>query len=328
MIVALAGGVGGAKLADGLYAELPPDELAVIVNTADDFVLHGLSISPDLDTVLYTLAGLANPETGWGIAGDTFSGLEMLARLGGPDWFRLGDRDLATHITRTTLLRAGRTLTEVAAHLAAALGLRARLLPMADERVETIVVTPEGDLAFQEYFVHRQCRDEVRAIRLDGIERATISPRLDEALSQARAIVFCPSNPIVSVGPILAVTGLRDRIRALGVPVVAVSPIIAGQAVRGPAARMLQGLGLEVSVTGVARLYADLDPVLLIDEADSHLAPEVAAAGARPVVAPIVMRTPGDRRMLARRVLELCREAAPRPSRADGASVQEKEEVR
>lgn len=304
MIVALAGGVGGAKLASGLYAELAPERLTVVVNTADDFELFGLSISPDLDTVLYTLADLANPQTGWGIQGDTANALQMLRRYGGPDWFWLGDRDLATHVTRTALLREGRSLSEVTAHLAASLGVYARLLPMTDARVRTIIETPGGPLAFQEYFVKRGCRDTVTGIRLEGIEVATVPPALDVALQQAEAIVFCPSNPFVSIGPILAVPGLRERIRALGVPVVVVSPIIAGQALKGPAARMLENLGQEVSVAGVARLYADLAPVLLIDESDRDLAPDVAAAGARPVVAPIIMQNMDDRRALARLVLD------------------------
>lgn len=304
MIVALAGGVGGAKLADGLYQVVPPDQLAIVVNTADDFVLHGLSISPDLDTVLYTLAGLANPQTGWGVRDDTFYTLEMLARYGGPAWFRLGDRDFATHITRTALLREGLRLTQVTAQLAAALGVRARLLPMCDERVATIVETPEGALAFQEYFVHRGCRERVLRIRLDGIEHARISPEVDAALRAAEAIVFCPSNPFVSIGPILAIPGLRGRIRSLDIPVVAVSPIVAGQALKGPAARMMDDLGVETSVSGIAALYADLDLSLLIDESDREQAQAVRAAGARPVVASIIMHDAAGRIDLARRVLE------------------------
>lgn len=303
MIVALAGGVGGAKLAEGLQAVLPPGELAVVVNTADDFSLHGLAISPDLDTVMYTLAGLANPQTGWGVRDETWSGIEMLARYGGPDWFRLGDRDLATHITRSSLLRQGAGLTEVTARLAAALGIAAQLLPMCDEPVATIVETPDGPLAFQEYFVRRGCRDTVLGVRLEGIEHATISAALDAALARAEAIVFCPSNPLVSIGPILAIPGLRERIRACGVPIVAVSPIIAGQALKGPAARMLESMGMEAGVVGVARLYADLCLTLLIDEADRELVPAVAALGVRPVVAPIIMASVEDRAGLARRVL-------------------------
>jgi len=306
MIVALAGGVGGAKLADGLYAELPAGQLVVIGNTADDLVLHGLHISPDLDTVMYTLSGLANPLTGWGIAGDTFQALEMMARYGGPDWFRLGDRDLATHISRTALLHSGATLTHTTAQLITALGIQATLLPMCDERVETIIETPDGPLSFQDYFVHRGCRDQVRGVHVQGIEQATITEAIQEALTKASAIVICPSNPLVSVGPILAVPGMRQAIRRSGVPIVAVSPIIAGQAVKGPAATMLQGLGLEVSAAGVAKVYEDLRPIMLIDEADAALAPAVEAAGARPVAAPILMQTVQDRHSLARRVLQLC----------------------
>jgi LPPG:FO 2-phospho-L-lactate transferase len=305
MIVALAGGVGGAKLADGLYAELQPNELSVVVNTADDFVLHGLHISPDLDTVMYTLGGVANPETGWGVNGDTFSGLDMLGRYGAPDWFRLGDRDLVTHILRTTALREGSTLTQVTSRLAGALGIRANLLPMCDEPVRTIVETPDGDLGFQEYFVHRQCRDRVLGVRFEGIERAILNEAVRRAISLSTAVIMCPSNPFVSVGPILGVPGLQECLLKAGVPVIAVSPIIAGEAVKGPAARMLEGLGKPVSVVGVAEMYRHLSPVLLIDEADRGLADEVAAAGATPVVAPILMKTPADRRALARRVLDI-----------------------
>ncbi len=305
MIVALAGGVGGAKLADGLYAELPRGELTVVVNTADDFVMHGLHISPDLDTVMYTLGGIANPETGWGIQGDTFNGLEMLGKYGAPDWFRLGDRDLVTHVLRTTMLRDSRTLTQATAQLIEALGIHAQILPMCDEPVQTIVTTPDGDLGFQEYFVRRQCRDEVRAVRFEGIDLATLSFAVRAAFSQCTAVVICPSNPIVSVGPILRIPGLRDYLLAARVPIVAVSPIIAGQAVKGPAARMLEGLGREVSVAGVAAAYADLAPKLLIDNLDSALAGSVRAAGAQPIVTPILMRTAADRRTLARTVLDV-----------------------
>jgi LPPG:FO 2-phospho-L-lactate transferase len=317
MIVALAGGVGGAKLADGLYRVLPPEELAIVVNTADDFTLHGLAISPDLDTVLYTLAGMANPQTGWGVRDDTFNTLDLLARYGQPEWFRLGDRDFATHIARTALLREGASLTEVTARLAGALGVRARLLPMCDERVATIVETPEGPLAFQEYFVHRGCRDTVTGIHLQGIEEARISPALDQALRQAEAIVFCPSNPFVSIEPILRVQGLRERIRSLGVPIVAVSPIVAGQALKGPAARMMQDLGVDTSAVGIAALYADLHPTLFIDDADRDLAAAVRDEGAMPVPAPIIMRDQAERVALAERVLEQIAALRAAPSGAD-----------
>jgi len=303
IIVALAGGVGGAKLAHGLAAELSPDALTVVVNTADDAEMHGLHISPDLDTVLYTLAGIANPDTGWGIQGDSFRLLEQLGRLGQPDWFRLGDLDFATHITRTNLLRSGASMTEVTRHLAAALGVRATLLPMCDERVETMVRTPDGELAFQDYFVRRHCQDTVLGLRFQGIERATVPAGVREAVARADAIVFCPSNPLVSLGPILAVPGMRALLRDRGVPIIAVSPIIAGEAVRGPAASMLGDLGHDRSVVGVARHYQDLRPILFIDQADQDLAAAVAETGARPVVAPTLMRTFEDRRSLARLVL-------------------------
>ncbi|MGH2390911.1 MAG: 2-phospho-L-lactate transferase [Chloroflexota bacterium] len=305
MITALAGGVGGAKLAHGLYMELPPDSLTVIVNTADDAEMHGLRICPDLDTVLYTLAEMANFETGWGIQGDSFRVLEQLGRLGRPDWFRLGDLDLATHIARTDLLRAGAGLTEVTRRLATRLGVRANLLPMCDGRVETMVLTPDGELAFQDYFVRRHCADRVLSLRFQGIEQAVITPAVREAIEEADAIVFCPSNPLVSLGPILSVPGMRALIRERGVPIIAVSPIIAGEAVRGPAARMLQDLGHGASVVGVAHQYADLHPILLIDEADRDLVSGVAETGVQPIVAPTLMRTAADRRALARIVLDL-----------------------
>src|SRR5665213_2813615 len=286
MIVALAGGVGGAKLAHGLYAELPPDSLTVIVNTADDADMHGLRICPDLDTVLYTLAELANPETGWGIQGDSFRLLEQLGRLGRPDWFRLGDLDFATHIARTDLLRSGLSLTEVTRTLARELGVRADLLPMCDERVETMVLTPDGELAFQDYFVRRHCADTVLGLRFQGIEHASVTSAVRDAVAGADAIVFCPSNPLVSIGPILGLPGMRTLLRERGVPIIAISPIIAGEAVKGPAAKMLSDLGQGADVMGVARQYADLRPILVIDEADRDLAPAVAEAGAHPVVAP------------------------------------------
>ncbi|HVA90341.1 MAG TPA: 2-phospho-L-lactate transferase, partial [Chloroflexota bacterium] len=265
--------------------------------------------SPDLDTVLYTLAGIANPETGWGILEDSFNLLEQLGRLGQPDWFRLGDRDLATHITRTHLLQDGASMTEVTRRLAGALGVQANLLPMCDERVETIVHTPDGELAFQDYFVRRHCQDTVLGLRFQGMEQATIPAAVREAVASAEAIVFCPSNPLVSIGPILSIPGMRALLRDRGIPIIAVSPIIAGEAVRGPAASMLSDLGHDVSVVGVARQYEDLRPILFIDEADRDLASAVAETGARPVVAPTLMRTIADRRALARLVLA---EAAPR----------------
>jgi len=304
MIVALAGGVGGAKLADGLYRSLAPDTLTIIVNTGDDFDLYGLHISPDADTVLYTLAGLANPETGWGIAGDTFATLEMLRRYGEDTWFLLGDRDFATHIQRTRWLREGQSPTRVADALRTALGVRARLLPMSDAPVATRVRTPDGELAFQDYFLRRQHRDEVLGIRFEGVEAAAPSDAVREAIANAEAIVFCPSNPIVSIGPILAVPGMRDLLRAARAPRVAVSPIVAGQALRGPADRMLAGLGDEVSALGVARLYRDVLDGVVIDASDAELAGRISAElGLRVLATNTIMRDVEDRQRLARETL-------------------------
>jgi LPPG:FO 2-phospho-L-lactate transferase len=303
-VVALAGGVGGAKLSYGLYHELPPDTLSVVVNTADDVEMLGLHISPDLDTALYTLAGLANPRLGWGIDGDTFGALELLGRYGHPTWFNLGDRDLATHLMRTHRLRQGHTLSEVTAHLARSLGVRARLLPMCDEPVETLIHSEGGVLPFQEYFVHRRAADPVRAVELRGIEAARVTAAAEAALRGAGAVVFCPSNPIVSIGPILAVPGMRDLLGSLQVPRIAVSPIVGGDAVSGPAGRMLRGLGHECSARGVARLYARLVTHFVIDEVDAALAPAIEAElGMRVLAVPTLMSTPDDKRALARRVL-------------------------
>lgn len=311
MIVALAGGVGGAKLADGLYRSVAPDALAIVVNTGDDFDLYDLRISPDADTVLYTLAGLANPETGWGIAGDTFATLEMLRRYGEDTWFLLGDRDVATHIQRTRWLRAGQTPTEVAAALTGALGVRARLLPMADAPVATRVRTPAGELAFQDYFVRRHHSDDVLGIRFEGIEEAQPTRAVRDAIAQAEAIVFCPSNPIVSIGPILAVPGMRDLLQAAHAPRVAVSPIVAGQALRGPADRMLAGLGDEVSPLGVARLYAGLLDGMIIDRTDAALAERIRDELRVEVhVTDTIMRDRSDRMRLAQETLHFAQHLA------------------
>jgi LPPG:FO 2-phospho-L-lactate transferase len=305
MIVALAGGVGGAKLAHGLYRALPADELAVIVNTADDFDLFGLRICPDADTVMYTLAGLANAATGWGVAGDTFQTLAMLTCYGRDPWFKVGDRDFATHLARTERLRSGRALSEVTAELAAALGIKAAILPMCDESVATHVVTPAGTLEFQEYFVHRHHEDTVTRVIFRGIDAARTPPGVRQAIARSEAIVFCPSNPIVSIGPILAVPGLRAAIAARTVPRIAVSPIVGGQALRGPADRMLRDLGHEVSAYGVASLYRGLVDTMIVDEIDAALAPRIEDLGMRCLVAPTVMVDANDREQLAARILAL-----------------------
>jgi LPPG:FO 2-phospho-L-lactate transferase len=305
-VVALAGGVGGARLAHGLQQVLPPGALAVVVNVADDLERHGLLISPDLDTVLYTLAGLADRERGWGLAGETWSALDQLARLGEDTWFALGDRDLALHVVRTARIRAGARPTEVALELAGRLGVPTRVLPATDDRIRTRVRTPDGWLDFQDYFVRLRCEPEVVEVTVDGSAQARPTPEVLDALATAERIVICPSNPVVSIGPILAVPGLGDAIasaRARGVPVVAVSPIVGGRALRGPADRMLVSLGGEASVVEVARRYAGLADVLVIDEADAGLAGAASAAGIRPLITRTVMSDDAARAALGRAVL-------------------------
>jgi LPPG:FO 2-phospho-L-lactate transferase len=303
-VFALAGGVGGAKLAAGLEAVLPPGNLAVVVNTADDFDLWGLHICPDLDTVMYTLADLANPETGWGIAGESFAALDMLARYGEDTWFKLGDRDLATHILRTARLRAGESLTRITADLSGALGVRSVILPMCDEPVATVLDTPDGSLEFQEYFVRRSQRDEVLAVELRGIEDTRPTDAVLEALAAADLVVFCPSNPVVSIGPILAVPGMRKALAASRVPKIGVSPIVGGRALKGPADRMLASLGHEVSAAGVARMYEGLVGGMVVDRVDEGERSEIEALGMRVLVTDAIMRDAPDRARLAREVLE------------------------
>jgi LPPG:FO 2-phospho-L-lactate transferase len=308
-VVLLAGGVGGARLASGFYAALPPEDLTIVVNTGDDFDHLGLRICPDLDTVTYTLAGLANRETGWGVAGDTFEALAALERVGGPTWFRLGDRDLATHLQRTTLLAEGLRLTEVTSRICAALGVRCRVLPMTDATVATKVLTADGELDFQDYFVRQRCEPVVQSIRFAGIERAQPAPEVVEALSGADGIVIAPSNPFVSVEPILALPGVRERVRSK--PALAVSPIVGGQAIKGPAAKMLLELGMDVSAMGVARRYAGLIGGFVMDEQDASLAEAVTALGFETVVAQTIMRADAERESLARVCLQLLSRVSP-----------------
>ena len=303
-VVALAGGVGGAKLAAGLQDVLPAGDLTVVVNTADDFDLWGLHICPDLDTVMYTLAGIANPETGWGIAGESFETLNMLARYGEDTWFRLGDRDLATHTLRTHHLRSGGTLTEVTTALAASLGVQSVVLPMSDDPVSTVLDTPEGRLEFQEYFVRRGQRDEVLGVELRGIEDARVSGEVLAAISGADAIVLCPSNPVVSVGPILGLPGMKEALALSRAPKVAVSPIVGGRALKGPADKMLLSLGHEVSATGVAAMYAGLVDGMVVDTVDRDERDGIEAIGMRVLVTEAVMRDAEDRVRLALETLE------------------------
>ena len=304
MLVALAGGVGAARMLRGLAAVVPPADITAVVNTGDDTVLHGLHISPDLDTVTYTLAGAINPETGWGLVDETWQAMGALERYGGITWFRLGDRDLATHLYRTQRLREGARLSEVAREVAAAWGVGVRLVPMSDDRVETrVTVEGEGELGFQEYFVGRRHSVPIIAVRFAGIETARPAPGVLEAVAAAERVVISPSNPVVSIGPVLAVPGIEQAVAARRDDVVAVSPIVAGSALKGPADRMLRELGHEATVVGVARLYAPLAGTLVIDESDAALAPAVEAEGVRCVVTSTVMRDADAAAALARAVL-------------------------
>ncbi len=304
-VVALAGGVGGAKLADGLQAHLGPD-LAVVVNTGDDCWRHGLLVMPDHDTVLYNLAGIEQVEWGWGIEGDTHAAMTQLGVYGEETWFSLGDRDLALHIARTARVRAGDRVTDACLAAQRALGIAARILPMTDSPVATEVRTAEGWLEFQEYFVHRRQAPDVLEVRFTGLPEAEPTPEVVEAFAAAEAIVIAPSNPVVSVAPILAVPGMRAAIaaaRARGVPVAAVSPIIGGKALKGPADRMLAGLGHDSSAVGVARLYADLVDAFVMDQADVDASPAVKALGLHPIVTDTIMTDDASRARLAGEVL-------------------------
>jgi LPPG:FO 2-phospho-L-lactate transferase len=305
VIVALAGGVGGAKLADGLSCLLGRD-LSIIVNTGDDFEHLGLHISPDLDTVMYTLAGIANAATGWGVADESWSFLQQISRLGGPDWFRLGDRDLATHVLRTERLRRGEPLTSITQDFCRELSIAARILPMSDQPIRTIVETTEGPLPFQEYFVARRCAVPVRGFRFAGSAQAQMTAEIRERLSDRdlEAIIICPSNPYISVDPILSVPGLRQLIEARPVPVVAVSPIIGDAAVKGPAAKMMRELGFDVSSKSIAAHYRGLVDGLVIDVTDAALKPAIEAMGMKVRVVPTLMRSADDRQALGKVCVE------------------------
>jgi len=307
MIVALAGGVGGAKMAEGLMRALPPGELTVIVNTADDFSLYGLRISPDIDTVLYTLGGIANPATGWGVAGDTRNVLDAMPRLGEEPWFILGDQDLATHILRTERLDRGETLSEITAEFARNLGIPAQILPVTNDPIATLVETPAGTLTFQDYFVRRQQKDDVTGIRFDGINSTKPAPGVMDAIKNADAIILCPSNPIVSIGPILNVPGIRDALLHTSAVRVAISPIIGGKALKGPADKMLKTLGHESSALGVARIYLEILDAFIFDEQDARLMPEISHLWPRSYTRQTIMGDRDDRTRFAREVLEIAR---------------------
>ena len=305
MLVVLTGGTGGAKLIEGLAAEMDPAQLTVVCNTGDDCVFHGLHISPDIDTITYTLAGLSDVQKGWGIKGDSFTVLDQLRRLGNDAWFNLGDKDIATHITRTRLLAEGLTLSQIAARIGSALGVKARILPMSDDRVETRVITPEGEISFQEFFVKEQWSREVVAVHFRGAERSRPAPGLLDAIRQSTAVIIAPSNPITSIGPILAVAEIRKALERSVVPVAAVSPIIGNKAVSGPAHKLMAMRGLEPTVFGVAVGYRDLLNRFIIDHEDRAASGRIEKLGIRVVESSIRLSSLDDKRRVAREVLAL-----------------------
>jgi LPPG:FO 2-phospho-L-lactate transferase len=304
-ITALAGGVGASKLLLGLYDVMDPHSLTAIVNTGDDITLHGLKISPDLDIVTYTLAGVIDPAKGWGFRGETFHVLKRLAVFGRVNWFNLGDRDLATHIHRTAMLAEGRSLADAAESIRTALGVKSRILPMCNQPVPTIIDTAEAPLHFQEYLVKRRAEPVVRGIRFDGVDAAQPAPGVLEAIRSAERIIICPSNPLISIGPILAVPGIRDALRARKNDVVAVCPIVGGKSLKGPSDKMLAQLGYDPSAHGVAKLYSDFTGTFVIDSVDASQADAIRALGMRVVVLPTVMKTRAQKRKLARSLLVL-----------------------
>lgn len=301
-VVALAGGVGAARFLDGLARVIAPERIYIIGNTADDAEIHGLHISPDLDTVTYTLAGVANPEHGWGIRGDSFRCLEALGRLGADTWFQLGDIDFATHLYRTERLRQGATLAEATREITRALKVQSTLAPMSNQKVRTRICTPSGALEFQTYFVKRRARDRVTAMHFEGASEATPAPGLLDAIENAEAIILCPSNPFISIGPILAIPGIREALQRRRQRVAAVSPIVGGRALKGPAAKMMKSLHLRASAAEVAKLYVDCVGVFVLDEVDRKQTAQVAALDMRPVVTNTIMRGLRERKALARAV--------------------------
>ena len=304
-VLALAGGVGGAKLALGLALLLDPGELVVCVNTGDDETFHGLHVSPDLDTIMYTLSGLSNEETGWGVGGDTFTALEMLGKFGADTWFNLGDRDFATHIRRTQLLADGKTLSEVTDELNRSLGVTQLVVPMSDDSVKTVLVTDEGELPMQRYFVGRRAEPKIFEVRYLGADTATAAPGFQDALARAGMLVMCPSNPYLSLGPILAIPAVRKRIRAFPGKKICVSPIVGGDAVNGPAGKIMAELGKEVSCVQVAREYLDICDVFVIDVQDEALAPQIQEMGITPLVTSTIMKTSQDKIALAKKIFAL-----------------------
>jgi LPPG:FO 2-phospho-L-lactate transferase len=303
MIAVLTGGTGGAKLVQGLARILPPEELVVIVNTGDDLAWWGLNVSPDLDTVTYALSGRLSAERGWGVEGDTFRCRDAMALLGAPVWFNLGDDDLATHLVRTQSLAEGRSLSQATEHIARTLGIGSRILPMSDSRVETRIATPQGEVGFQEYFVRDRFQPVVDGVRFAGAERALPAPGVIEAIESAAAVLLAPSNPITSIGPILAVPGIREALVRTRAPVAAVSPIVGGAAVSGPAGSLMRSQGLPVSVEGLMQYYAGFLDLLVVDPSDAPAAGRKERPRVRLHGANIMMRSESDKVELAREVV-------------------------
>lgn len=308
-ITALAGGIGASKLLLGLAGAMPPEDITIIANTGDDIELFGLRICPDIDTVTYSLAGVINEETGWGLKADTFECLRWLERYGDAPWFNLGDRDLATHIFRTAELRSGRSLAEVTDRIRKSLEVRSMILPMTDAYAPTRVVTDNGEMHFQEYFVRRRCEPRVREILLHGAASAQPAPGVLSAILEADAVIICPSNPFISIGPILAVPGVREALAKTRATVIAVSPIIGGRALKGPAADMLRDLGHEVSARAVAAMYEDFVDLFVLDETDAPLETGITQLGMRVMVTNTVMVTLADKQRLAQLLVQSLRTA-------------------
>ena len=304
MITVLTGGTGGAKFVDGLRRTVPPNELTIIVNTGDDFEWWGLRISPDVDSIAYVLADLLSKERGWGVQDDTFLCLDRMKNMGQPAWFQLGDRDLAVHLLRTQLINNRKTLAEATAEITASLGIKATVLPMSNDSVETRVKTPAGEISFQEYFVKRRYRDEVKSVHFCGVETSTPAPGVLDAILSAEAVLIAPSNPITSIGPVLAVPGIRQALCQTSAPVVAISPIVGGSAVSGPAGALMTSRGLPVSLAGVAKAYEDFLDVLIADNRDAEEAATLRQPGLNVRCTNTIMKMPQDRIDLAKAVLE------------------------
>ena len=304
MIVVLAGGIGAARFLQGIVQVVPQEELTVIANTGDDREFYGLYVSPDTDIVMYTLAGLVDESQGWGLRGDTYHTMQQLTSYGNEDWFNLGDRDLATHIHRTQLLRQGKTLSAVTDNLREHLGLKLRVIPMSDQSVQTHILTPAGLLHFEEYLIKRHCSDPVQDIEFVGAKTAKPAPGVLTALKEAEAILIAPSNPLVSIGSILSVPGIHDILHEASGMIVAVSPIVGGSPIKGPADKLMTGMGIEVSAVGVARCYRDFLDVMVIDQQDAHLLDEIEELGIPAIATDTIMRDAETKAALARTVLE------------------------